>query len=169
MKYRPYKGKMELGLWYRIQMLHQLERWYHPPSSKELEGYHYRSDNPPTMVASTKLQGTGRVPLSFGQSSNNGSTHRAPRNWKGTSIVLTIANIDISILISIFIYLFDLRIICFWQHEHILKKLIFNWVRGQAKVTVTQKWYTTLGHLKMHRHTKFGIPTSNNIGDMLRA
>ena len=31
-------------------------------------------------------------------------------------------------------------------------------------VTVTQKWYMTLHHLKMHPHTKFGIPTSNNIG-----
>ena len=31
------------------------------------------------------------------------------------------------------------------------------------KVTVTQLWYATLHHLKKHPHTKFEIPTSNNI------
>ena len=31
------------------------------------------------------------------------------------------------------------------------------------KVTVTQLWYATLRHLKMHPHTKFEIPTSNNM------
>ena len=36
------------------------------------------------------------------------------------------------------------------------------------KVTVTQLWYGTLRHPKMHPHTKFEIPPSNNIGDMLR-
>ena len=36
------------------------------------------------------------------------------------------------------------------------------------KVTVTQLWYATLRHPKMHPHTKFEIPTSNNIRDMLR-
>ena len=36
------------------------------------------------------------------------------------------------------------------------------------KVTVTQLWYATLLHPKMHSHTKFEIPTSNNIRDMLR-
>ena len=36
------------------------------------------------------------------------------------------------------------------------------------KVTVTQLWYVTLRHPKMHPHTKFEIPTSNNIRDMLR-
>ena len=35
----------------------------------------------------------------------------------------------------------------------------------KAKVTVTPKWYVTLGHSKMHLHTKLGIPTSKNIGD----
>ena len=35
-------------------------------------------------------------------------------------------------------------------------------------VTVTGKWYATLRHPKMHPHTKFGIPTSKNIGDMHR-
>ena len=34
--------------------------------------------------------------------------------------------------------------------------------RSEVEVTVTQKWYTTLGHPK-HLHTKFGIPTSKNI------
>ena len=36
------------------------------------------------------------------------------------------------------------------------------------KVTVTQLYYATLRHPKMHPHTKFGIPTSKNIGDMDR-
>ena len=36
------------------------------------------------------------------------------------------------------------------------------------KVTVTQLWHATLPYLKMHPHTKFEIPTSNNIRDMLR-
>ena len=36
------------------------------------------------------------------------------------------------------------------------------------KVTVTQLWYGTLRHPKIHPHTKFEIPISNNIRDMLR-
>ena len=36
------------------------------------------------------------------------------------------------------------------------------------KVTVTQLWYAKLCHPMMHLHTKFEIPTSNNIRDMLR-
>ena len=36
------------------------------------------------------------------------------------------------------------------------------------KVTMTQLWCATLCHPKMHPHTKFEIPTSNNIRDMLR-
>ena len=31
------------------------------------------------------------------------------------------------------------------------------------KVTVTQLWYATLRHPKMHPHTKFEIPSSNNM------
>ena len=31
------------------------------------------------------------------------------------------------------------------------------------KVTVTQLWYATLPHPKMHSHTTFEIPTSNNM------
>ena len=38
--------------------------------------------------------------------------------------------------------------------------------RSEVKVTVTQKWFVTLRHPKMHLHTKFGIPISKNIGDM---
>ena len=38
----------------------------------------------------------------------------------------------------------------------------------KVKVTVTRRWYATLRHPKMHPHTKFGIPTSKNIGDMHR-
>ena len=40
--------------------------------------------------------------------------------------------------------------------------------RSEVKVTVTQGWHTTFRHLKMHPQTKFGIPTLNNIRDMLR-
>ena len=36
------------------------------------------------------------------------------------------------------------------------------------KATVTQLWYATLPHLKIHSHTKFEISTSNNIRDLLR-
>ena len=39
--------------------------------------------------------------------------------------------------------------------------------RSEVKVTVTQKWYVTLHHPKMRLHTKFEIPTSKNIRDML--
>ena len=35
-------------------------------------------------------------------------------------------------------------------------------------MTVTQGGYATLRHPKIHAYTKFGIPTSNNIRDMLR-
>ena len=34
---------------------------------------------------------------------------------------------------------------------------------GKFKVTVTQLWYATLRHPKMHQHTKFEIPILNNI------
>ena len=40
--------------------------------------------------------------------------------------------------------------------------------KSEVKVTVTRKWYATLRHPKMHRHTKFGIPNSKNVGDMQR-
>ena len=40
--------------------------------------------------------------------------------------------------------------------------------RSDVNVTGTQGWCATLFHPKMHLHTKFEIPTSNYIGDMLR-
>ena len=40
--------------------------------------------------------------------------------------------------------------------------------RSEVKVTLTQKLYATLNHPRMHLQNKFGIPTSNNIRDMLR-
>ena len=40
--------------------------------------------------------------------------------------------------------------------------------RSEVKVTVSRKWYATLRHPKMYPLTKFGIPTSKNIGDMDR-
>ena len=40
--------------------------------------------------------------------------------------------------------------------------------RSEVKVTLTRKWYITLRYPKMHPHTKFGIPNSKNIRDMLR-
>ena len=45
----------------------------------------------------------------------------------------------------------------------------FLWVktRSEVKVIVSLKCYTTLRHPKMHPHTKFEIPTSNN-KDMLQ-
>ena len=38
----------------------------------------------------------------------------------------------------------------------------------KVKVSVTLKCYETLCYLNMHPRTKFGIPTSKNIGDMHR-
>ena len=38
----------------------------------------------------------------------------------------------------------------------------------KVNVTVTRRWYVTLRHPRMHTHTKFGIPTSKNIGDCTR-
>ena len=38
--------------------------------------------------------------------------------------------------------------------------------RSDIKVTVTLKYYLTLRHPKLHSHTKLGILTSNNIGNM---
>ena len=40
--------------------------------------------------------------------------------------------------------------------------------KAKVKVPVIRKWYATLCHPKMHPHTKFGIPTSKNVGDMHR-
>ena len=38
----------------------------------------------------------------------------------------------------------------------------------KVKVTVIKKQCVTLRDPKMYSHTKFGIATSNNIGDMVR-
>ena len=38
----------------------------------------------------------------------------------------------------------------------------------KVKVTVTQLWYMAHRHRKMHPHTKFEIPTSNNIRDIFQ-
>ena len=46
--------------------------------------------------------------------------------------------------------------------------MIFLELRPEVKVTVTPKQYVTLRNPKVYPHTEFGIPTSNNIGDMLR-
>ena len=43
---------------------------------------------------------------------------------------------------------------------------VFLEERSELKVTVTDKWYATICHPKMHPHTKFGIPTLNIIGNM---
>ena len=40
--------------------------------------------------------------------------------------------------------------------------------RSEVNVKATQKWYVMLRHPKLHPHSKFGIPTFNNIRDMLR-
>ena len=40
-------------------------------------------------------------------------------------------------------------------------------LRSEVKVTVTPRQYASLRDPKAQTHTKFGIPTSNNIGDML--
>ena len=39
---------------------------------------------------------------------------------------------------------------------------------SEVKVTVTRKWYMALCYPKMHPHTKFGIPNSENVRDMLQ-
>ena len=41
-------------------------------------------------------------------------------------------------------------------------------MRPEVNVIVTRKRYVTLRHPKMHPHTKFGIPSSKNLGDMHR-
>ena len=46
------------------------------------------------------------------------------------------------------------------------KIILKTWSKVKFKVTVTQLWYATLCHPKMYPHTKFGIPTSKNIGDI---
>ena len=45
---------------------------------------------------------------------------------------------------------------------------IFQELRLEVKVTGTQKQYVTLHDPKMYPQTKLGIPSSNNIRDMLQ-
>ena len=45
---------------------------------------------------------------------------------------------------------------------------IFLEPRPGVKVTVTPKQYVTLRDPKVYQHIKYGIPTSNNIRDILR-
>ena len=47
-------------------------------------------------------------------------------------------------------------------------QLLETWSEVKYKVTVSQLWYVTLCHPKMHPQTKFEIPTFNNIRGMLR-
>ena len=43
-----------------------------------------------------------------------------------------------------------------------------NEARSHCQGQSDPKWYAPLGHSKGNQHTKFEIPTSNNIGDMLQ-
>ena len=54
------------------------------------------------------------------------------------------------------------------EYERYVPDTIILKTRSEVNVTVTQKWYMTLCYHMMHPHTKFGIPTSKNIRDMLR-
>ena len=55
-----------------------------------------------------------------------------------------------------------------WRYAPDSKQFLETRSEVLDNVTGTQGWCATLCHPKMHQHTKFGIPTSNNIGDMLR-
>ena len=43
-----------------------------------------------------------------------------------------------------------------------------NEARSQCQGKSDPKWYALLPHPKRNQHTKFGIPTSNYIGDRLQ-
>ena len=43
-----------------------------------------------------------------------------------------------------------------------------NEARRQCQGQSDPKWYAPLRHPKRNQHPEFGIPTSNNIGDMLQ-
>ena len=53
------------------------------------------------------------------------------------------------------------------SHLKLYKRYVLDTIilqtRSEVKVKVTQKWYETLRHQKLHPHTNFGIPTFNNI------
>ena len=46
--------------------------------------------------------------------------------------------------------------------------IILTRLEVKVNVTVTLGWYLTLNHPKMHAHTKYGCPISNDMRDMLR-
>ena len=52
------------------------------------------------------------------------------------------------------------------EYKRYARDTIILKTRSEVKVTVTQKWYVTPHHPKMHLQTKFVIPISKNIGDM---
>ena len=43
-----------------------------------------------------------------------------------------------------------------------------NEAKSQYQAQSDPKWYAPLHHPKRNQHTKFGIPTTNNIGDTLQ-
>ena len=55
--------------------------------------------------------------------------------------------------------------------RYALDSMQFLEIRSEDKfkVIVTELWYATLCHPKMHSHTKFEILTSNSVRDVLRA
>ena len=56
--------------------------------------------------------------------------------------------------------------------SQIIKRYVLDTIilqtRSEVKIKVTQKWNVTLRHQKLHPHTIVGIPTFNNIRDILR-
>ena len=66
----------------------------------------------------------------------------------------------------------DVYILQIWDsHLKLYKRYVLDTIilqtRSEVKVKVTQKWYNSLRHQKLHPHTKFGISTFKNIRDML--
>ena len=43
-----------------------------------------------------------------------------------------------------------------------------NEAKSQCQGQSYQKWYASLRHSERNQHTKFGIPTSNNVLDMVQ-
>ena len=56
----------------------------------------------------------------------------------------------------------------YWRYAQDSMQFLETRSEVKFKVTETQLYYLTLCHPKMHLHTDFEIPTSNNIRDMLR-
>ena len=49
------------------------------------------------------------------------------------------------------------------EYKRYVPDTIILKTRSEVKVTVTQKWYVTLGHPKMQLYSEFGIPISKNM------